>query len=101
MTIENVAAKAVVTGLHSIMNIVSVNNGTGWNVAPFVQTTTYVKTKETKMNEDNKMMARYEITSTSKVIYSYKQHRYEKIEDALRYAEIDSIRTQESDMSKR
>ena len=101
MTIENVAAKAVVTGLHSIMNIVSVNNGTGWNVAPFVQTTTYVQTKETKMNEDNKMMARYGITSTSKVIYSYKQHRYEKIEDALRYAEIDSIRTQESDMSKR
>lgn len=43
------------------------------------------------MSEEVKMMMeRYGITSEPKMIYSYKQFRYENFTDALRYAESDS-----------
>jgi len=67
------------------------------NTAPLTQTTAYVQTKETHMSDDNEMMmARYGITSAPKMMYFYKQYQYEKLGDALRYAEIDTARTQES-----
>jgi hypothetical protein len=50
-----------------------------------------------KMSEDDKLlMARYEITCEPKMIYSYKQHRYEKLKDALNYAQNDTTQDQES-----
>jgi len=49
------------------------------------------------MTEADKMlMTRYGITSTSKMIYAYKQYKYENLSDVLRYAERDSMLTQES-----
>ena len=43
---------------------------------------------------DNELMKEYGITSETKTIYSYKQHSYECLKDALNYAEIDSKRHQ-------
>jgi hypothetical protein len=38
---------------------------------------------------ENELMTEYGITCKAKTIYSYKQHDYERLSDALRYAEID------------
>lgn len=49
------------------------------------------------MSEDDKtLMTRYDITSESKMIYSYKQHRYEKLKDAVNYARLDTESVQEN-----
>ena len=46
-----------------------------------------------KMNEVEKnLMQVYGITSIQKVLYLYKEFRYERLEDALLYAEIDAKR---------
>jgi hypothetical protein len=42
--------------------------------------------------EEKLLMERYGINSTQKTFYLYKQYRYENLNDALRYAEIDSKR---------
>lgn len=43
------------------------------------------------MSEDDKtLMAKYDITSEPKLIYSYKQHRYENLKDAINFAKIDA-----------
>ena len=43
------------------------------------------------MNEEDKtLMARYGITCTAKVMYFYRQYRYENLADALSYAERDT-----------
>lgn len=48
------------------------------------------------MNEENKrLMAKYGITCEPKMIYSYKQHRYENVEQAINFARIDAKRDQE------
>ena len=48
------------------------------------------------MNEDNKiMMERYGITSAPKMMYFYKQYRYEDVNDAIRFAERDFKPAQE------
>jgi len=39
--------------------------------------------------EDKTLMAQYEITSESKMIYRYKQHRYENLKDAVNFARLD------------
>jgi hypothetical protein len=49
------------------------------------------------MREDDKaLMARYGITCAPKMMYFYKQYRYENLTDALRYAEIEAKRTQKN-----
>jgi len=48
------------------------------------------------MSEENKkLMTEYDITSESKLIYRYKQHRYENLKDAVNFAKIDTERVQE------
>lgn len=44
----------------------------------------------TSAKEELALMAYYGITSERKLIYHYKQHRYQKIEDAVNYARLDS-----------
>ena len=45
------------------------------------------------MNEnDETLMELYGITRKAKMTYYYKQHAYENLADALRYAEIDTKR---------
>jgi hypothetical protein len=45
------------------------------------------------MNEtDETLMELYGITRKAKLTYYYKQHAYENLGDALRYAEIDTKR---------
>jgi hypothetical protein len=49
------------------------------------------------MNEqDKKLMAEYGITSTVKKVYRYKEHRYDRLSDALSYARIDTKRSGEA-----
>jgi hypothetical protein len=46
------------------------------------------------MNEEDKiLMAQYRITSTPRMMYLYKQYRYENLVDALNYARIDRLHT--------
>lgn len=41
------------------------------------------------MNEEDKaLMAQYDITSESKIVYSYKQHCYEKLSDAVNFSKL-------------
>jgi len=48
------------------------------------------------LNDENKMlMEKYGITCEPKMIYSYKQHRYENVEQAINFARIDAARDQE------
>ena len=39
---------------------------------------------------DRNIMTKYNITSESKMIYRYKQHRYENLIDAVRHAKLDA-----------
>lgn len=43
---------------------------------------------------DSELMAEYGITCKTKTRYSYKQHNYEHLKDALSYAKIDNNRHQ-------
>ncbi len=53
------------------------------------------------MNDDEKkMMQAYGIKSARKDVYSYKEFKYERLDDAIRYAEIDRKRDQEKDGSE-
>ncbi len=45
---------------------------------------------------DRELMTQYGITCVSKPIYIYKKHRYDNLDDALRYAKIDITRDQEN-----
>lgn len=40
--------------------------------------------------QDNILMAKYDITSTTKAIYHYQNYHYENLADALAYAKIDT-----------
>ena len=44
------------------------------------------------------LMAQYGITCESKMIYRYKEHRYENLKDALNYAMLEKL-TQESNLT--
>lgn len=44
----------------------------------------------TSAKEEIALMAHYGITSEQKLVYHYKQHRYQKIDDAINFARIDS-----------
>ena len=48
---------------------------------------------------DSELMAEYGITSKTRTMYSYKQHNYERLKDALSYAEIDTDRHQQNGKS--
>jgi hypothetical protein len=51
--------------------------------------------KEDKVTEEDRtLMGRYGITSASKMMYFYKEYRYENLSDALHYAESEAKRTQ-------
>lgn len=51
--------------------------------------------EETKISEKDKAsMDRLGITCTAKQVYFYKQHRYNNLTDAVRYAERKSASTQ-------
>lgn len=39
---------------------------------------------------DIALMAQYGITSEPKLIYSYKEHRYDKLQDAINFAILDT-----------
>jgi hypothetical protein len=46
------------------------------------------------MNEEDKtLMAQYGIAGSPKMMYFYKQYRYENLVDALNYARIDHLHT--------
>lgn len=44
----------------------------------------------TSAKEEIALMAQYGITSEQKLVYHYKQHRYQKVEDAINFARLDS-----------
>ena len=47
------------------------------------------------MNEEDKtLMAQYGITGTPKMMYFYKEYRYENLSDALHYAKSVTERTE-------
>jgi hypothetical protein len=46
--------------------------------------------------EDKKLMAQYDITSESKLIYSYKENRYENLKDAVNFAKLEAEDAKES-----
>lgn len=43
-------------------------------------------------DDDRKLMHALGITVARKNVYSYKEFRYERLDDAIRYAEIDTRR---------
>ncbi len=45
--------------------------------------------------EDKALLEKYGVTYETKIIYCYKQNRYDNLTDALRYAQIDSTRSGE------
>ena len=50
--------------------------------------------KEDKMTEEDRtLMGQYGITSASKMMYFYKDYRYENLTDALLYAKGETKRT--------
>jgi hypothetical protein len=51
--------------------------------------------------QDETLMAKFDITCEPKMIYSYKAHRYENFKDALNYAQIDTTRVQEDCLQTR
>jgi hypothetical protein len=46
--------------------------------------------------EEKQLLEKHGIKCTQKTIYHYKQYRYENLNDAIRYAEIDSQRGREN-----
>ena len=40
--------------------------------------------------DDNALMAQYGITAEAVTVYSYKEHRYEKLKDAVNFAKLDA-----------
>jgi hypothetical protein len=53
------------------------------------------------MNEEDKtLMAQYGISGTPKMMYFYKQYRYENLVDALNYARIDRMRADKNTLQK-
>lgn len=50
--------------------------------------------RETLMNEkDKQTMEAHGITCAPRNVYFYKDYKYDRLEDAVRYAEIDAVRT--------
>lgn len=45
--------------------------------------------------EDKILMAQYDITSESKLVYSYKQNRYENLKDAVNFAKLEAENAKE------
>jgi len=55
--------------------------------------------QEKRMNKkDRQTMEAHGITCAPKNVYSYKDFKYDRLDDAVRYAVIDSKRVQKSDV---
>jgi len=53
------------------------------------------------MNEQEKaLMAEYDITCETRMIYRFKEHRYESLKDAVKFAKFDKEHAQESNIYK-
>jgi len=53
--------------------------------------------EELKMAEnDDNLMAKYGITYEQKTVYCYRTHKYDKLEDAIKYAEVEELRENEA-----
>jgi hypothetical protein len=53
---------------------------------------------ETKMNQkDRETMEAHGITCATKNVYFYKEYKYDRLDDAVRFAEIDTRRAQKAD----
>ena len=53
------------------------------------------------MNDDEKkLMQAYGIQFARKNVYSYKEFKYERLDDAIRYAEIDAQRNRKEDVAR-
>ena len=50
--------------------------------------------------EETALMAKYGITTETHTVYYYKEHRYEKLKDALNFAEIDTNPPQKNSFAK-
>ena len=62
------------------------------------QTTKCMCPRETKMNKkDKQTMEAHGITCAPKNVYLYKNFKYDRLDDAIRYAEIDAGRAREID----
>ena len=44
--------------------------------------------------QDKTLMAEYDITSSPKTVYFYKEYRYDRLSDALSYAKSDTKHTE-------
>jgi hypothetical protein len=67
-----------------------------WRIAAiaYVRIEEILMSEEDKLSEEDKtLMDQYGITCTPKMVYFYKQYRYENLADALRYAESDHAAT--------
>ena len=42
--------------------------------------------------KDDNLMAKYGITYERKTVYCYKTHKYDKLEDALKYAKVEELK---------
>lgn len=51
-------------------------------------------------DKDKQTMEAHDITCAPANVYSYKEFKYERLEDAVRYALIDSRRIRKSDADK-
>jgi len=48
-------------------------------------------------NKDEQTMEAHGITCATRKVYFYKDFKYDRLEDAIRYAEIDASRIQKTD----
>ena len=48
-------------------------------------------------SKDRQTMDAHGITCTTRNVYFYKQYKYDRLEDAVRYAEIDARRVRKTD----
>ncbi|WP_455204067.1 hypothetical protein [Kaarinaea lacus] len=51
-------------------------------------------------NEDKALMEQFGITTESKTIYRYKEHRYENLKDALNFAKKETSQNMENGLPK-
>ena len=48
-------------------------------------------------DKDKQTMETHGITSATRNVYFYKEYKYDRLEDAVRYAEIDARRARKTD----
>ena len=48
-------------------------------------------------DEDKRVMAEHGITARTRHVFLYKEFKYDRLEDAVRYAKLDAKRSQQAD----